>query len=57
MSPKKTPRGGRYTKRVNRDGSQQYGRRGCLVMALLSLFILAGPVVGACSFWIGMVAR
>jgi hypothetical protein len=62
MSPKKTPRGGRYTTGIKRTGSGGYGgqstgRRGCMVMALLSLFILAGPVVGACSFWIGMVAR
>lgn len=41
--PKKTPRGGKYTTRVNRDGSQQYKRRGCLdmVLAVLSLLALA----------------
>lgn len=55
--PKKTRPGGRYTKRVNRDGSQQYGRRGCMVMALLALFIVAGPPVGIIAFWIGVAAR
>lgn len=34
VSPKKARRGGRYTVRVNSDGSQQYKRRGCLSMVL-----------------------
>lgn len=55
--PKKTPRGGRYTKTVRRDGSQTYGRRGCMVMALLALFIVLGPPVGVIAFWIGVAAR
>ena len=47
MSPKKTPRGGRYTKRVNRDGSQQYGRRGCFSMLLMIVFIVGGSAAAA----------
>lgn len=57
MSRKGVRRGQKYTTRVNRDGSQQYARRGCMVMALLALFIVAGPVVGVCAFWVGLVAR
>lgn len=38
--PKKTPRGGRYTKTVRRDGSQTYGRRGCLSMVLAVLALM-----------------
>jgi hypothetical protein len=39
--PKQTRRGGRYTKSVRRDGSQTYGRRGCLSMVLAVLAIVA----------------
>lgn len=36
--PKKTPRGGRYTKSVRRDGSQTYGRR-----PLCGVIVIYGP--------------
>jgi hypothetical protein len=44
VSPKKTPRGGRYTKSVRRDGSQTYGRRGCLDMVLIVVAILCAAL-------------
>ena len=55
--PRKTRPGGRYTKTVRRDGSQTYGRRGCMVMALLALFIVAGPPVGVLAFRAGVIWR
>jgi hypothetical protein len=36
--PKKAPRGGRYTKRVRNDGSQEYGRR-----PLCGVIVIYGP--------------
>lgn len=56
MSRKGVRRGQKYTTRVNRDGSQQYARRGCMAMMLGAAVTLA-PVVGALSFWIGVAAR
>ena len=61
MSPKKTPRGGRYTTGIKRTnsggyGGQTTGRRGCMVM-MVGAFIVVGPVVGACAFWWGVAAR
>lgn len=36
--PKKARRGGKYTTRVNRDGSQQYGRR-----PICGVIVIYGP--------------
>ncbi len=36
--PKQTRRGGRYTTRVNRDGSQQYARR-----PICGVIVIYGP--------------
>jgi hypothetical protein len=55
MSPKKTRRGGRYTVRVNRDGTQQYARRGCFTMILTAVFIVVGSTVAAvCTLAMGI---
>ncbi len=51
MSPKKTPRGGRYTTGIKRTstggyGGQTTGRRGCLGM------VLAVVVLAVTAWWL-----
>lgn len=50
--PKKARRGGRYTVRVNRDGSQQYARR-----PLCGVIVIYGPglllTLGGVARWKG----
>lgn len=50
MSRKGVGRGRRYTVRVNRDGSQQYKRRGCGASILLAvLAVVAVVLLAACD--------
>lgn len=49
--PKKTRPGGRYTTRVNRDGSQQYGRRGCMVLMIGMLALPLGSALLCLGGW------
>jgi hypothetical protein len=50
MSRKGVGRGRRYTVRVNRDGSQQYARRGCLLL-VATLGGLWALTEGAMVIW------
>ena len=50
MSPKKVGRGRRYTTGIKRTpsggyGGQTYGRRGCMVMAIMGVFIASGSML------------
>jgi hypothetical protein len=51
MSRKGVGRGRRYTVRVNRDGSQQYARRGCLLLLVATLGGLWALAEGALAVW------
>ena len=46
MSRKGVGRGRRYTVRVNRDGSQQYKRRGCGDSIIMGLVLIVGLTYG-----------